>query len=248
MKPFAFIVLIFLVWSVPAAKAYADLTLDLATDHVDINTGFNGADIKVYGHTDRAGDIIIVVSGPQNDMVVRKKNRIFGMWVNRESFRFKNVYGYYDYAATDNIENILEESLLSNHRIGLDYLDFQPSKEAVNDRDKINRFHESLIRIKQSEALYTLKGQDIFRMNNTFFKASFRLPPNVPTGQYSIHGYVVANDRIVEDDRIMLRVAQVGKSAEIYKFAHNQSLLYGIAAAFIAVILGLLANAVLRRD
>ncbi len=57
--------LAFLVAPCFAQEPGQGLTVDLASDHVDITTGFNGTGLELFGVKPEGGDIAVVVSGPK---------------------------------------------------------------------------------------------------------------------------------------------------------------------------------------
>ena len=55
------------------------LSVNLAADHVDISLGFNGADLSLFGVKNKPGDMAIIVRGPEQTVVVRRKNKALGI-------------------------------------------------------------------------------------------------------------------------------------------------------------------------
>src|SRR5690348_11897437 len=74
-----------------AAARAEPLVADLSNHLIAITTGFNGADVLLFGATDGPGDIVAVVRGPTGRAIVRQKGRLFGIWVNRSSMDFDEV-------------------------------------------------------------------------------------------------------------------------------------------------------------
>ena len=58
-----------------AAQAQDDVPLvaDLSSHLVAITTGFSGTDVLLFGATNGPGDIAVVVRGPAEDAVIRRK-------------------------------------------------------------------------------------------------------------------------------------------------------------------------------
>ncbi|MGO4836000.1 TIGR02186 family protein, partial [Rhizobiaceae sp. 2RAB30] len=76
------------------------IEIGLSTDKVAITADFTGADLTIFGALDNADplisrqgryDVIVVLEGPARPVVVRRKDRILGMWINAESETFVNV-------------------------------------------------------------------------------------------------------------------------------------------------------------
>lgn len=253
------IAVFFCVFSEPV-KAKLSLEMDLASDHVDITTGFNGAPLYVYGTInslvagrkaieDENMTLAIVVKGPGKTVIVRRKEQIMGMWMNRTALEFQNVYSFYDLATNRPVSEFENKQVLNIEDIGLNYLDFHAGRDDQNiEQTLISTFREALIQNKQNAGLYALREKAIDFPAPGFFKAKFNVPPNVPTGKYQIKGYLFEDGELADTKTLNLKVAQIGMNAEIYKFAYQQTLLYGFAAVLFALVLGWSAHAFLRHD
>ena len=77
-----------------------DLVVDLSAPIVRITTGFSGTELLLFVAKRGAGDVIVVVRGPLEDLVVRRKSRVAGIWVNRAAIAFTDVPSYYAVAST----------------------------------------------------------------------------------------------------------------------------------------------------
>lgn len=222
------------------------IAVDLASSSVDITTGFTGAKVVLFGVRDEPGDLAVVVRGPSHKAVVRRKDSVLGMWMNRKSMEFLDVPIYYDYALSSSEQLIAPAEVLRKYGVGLNGLDFQPvgdQKEA-----EVLNFKEALIRNMQSKGLYPLKEGTIFFSRDNFFRVDFYVPSNVPTGDYTVKTYLFNEGKVKELQAMSLKVAQTGFSAKLYNFAHKQSLIYGIMTVFLAVFFGWSANAIFKRD
>jgi uncharacterized protein (TIGR02186 family) len=231
---------------VAMAQPAANLNIDLSERSIDITTGFNGAKIVVYGTRRGEGDIAMIMRGPEQSIVMRRKSRVLGVWMNSQSMRFNDVPGFYALALSRSASEIAPLSTLRRYNIGLDALEFDADDS--NDAEKIDTFREALIRTQQMKGLYPLEPGPINFVDKDFFKVTFKLPSNVPAGIYRVDTFVL-RDGIVTDTRSAeLKVAQNGFSAEVFLFAHNQSLAYAVIAILIALFFGWGAHSLLRRD
>ena len=79
---------------------------DLTADKVPIEWNFTGANIFLFGaiegeiSPDNKPDVIVVVRGPSEDLVARKKQRVAGVWVNLGPKKVKEVPLYYSVASS----------------------------------------------------------------------------------------------------------------------------------------------------
>lgn len=236
-----FAIILFL--ALPAYAQRVPLTLDLAEDHVDITTGFDGTRLVVYGTTSSRGDIIISLFGPERTMVVRRKDRVMGAWINAQSVEFHRVPGYYDYARTNSIRSMSPEI---GRKFGLSALDFYP-EERLPDTEA-RRFREALIRNKQAQGLFPLQGRSVQMISDGFYKAVFPLPANMPTGLYQVEASLIEEGAVRAQAQRQLQVGQVGFSARVYLFAQDHSWLYALFTIGVALFAGWGAFTFLRRD
>ncbi len=222
------------------------LTVELTADHVDITTGFHGAQLSLFGVKKHEGELAIVIRGTERRMVVRSKGQVMGVWMNKASQAFRQVPVYYDLALSAKGSDLAPHDLLKEHGIGLDALDFEPVGRKTPET--IERFKEALIRNKQTQGHFPLDPKDIYFLNGDFFRTNFYVPSNVPTGDYTVTAYLFEDGKLLDRYETSLRVAQIGFSARLYDFAHGQGLLYGLSAVLFAVMAGWSAYMFLRKD
>lgn len=233
----------------PASMAQTNsLRLEIAENRVDITTGFNGTNVVLFGTTGGDGDLVITLKGPERTMIVRRKERVFGTWMNRDNVEFRRVPSYYDYASTMT-DAVLDEypAMLEDGAIGVDHLGLY-SEDADEDTVVVDVFRDSLIRQLQQKGFYPIKAGTLQILSPGFFKATFELPPGVPTGIYRVEGMLIEDGRIIAREIKTLQVGQVGFNARVYSFANDHSFFYGVFAILMALISGWSAFTFLRRD
>ena len=103
-----------------------ELASGLSTDLIQITSNFNGTDIVLFGAIEATGettpnndqDLVIVIRGPPVDMTVRRKARVFGIWMNREEVQLSGMPGYYFLASTRPLDDIASLATLQRFRLG----------------------------------------------------------------------------------------------------------------------------------
>ncbi len=226
----------------------ATLKLELAQHSVDITTGFNGTQVVLFGTTDLAdADIAVTLTGPEKTVIVRKKGRVAGAWMNTDSMEFRRVPSYYDFATSKPESELTSVDILRTEQIGLDNLDFYP-EDASEDAQVVDAFRDSLIGTLRTKGFYPLKAKPIGFIEPTFFKITFDLPPGVPTGMYTVNGALFQNQKIVAQEHKSFQVGQVGFNARVYNFATQKSFFYGVLSILLALLSGWSAFTFLRRD
>ncbi|HZD25991.1 MAG TPA: TIGR02186 family protein, partial [Alphaproteobacteria bacterium] len=98
------------------------LVADLSDHLIAVTTGFSGAKLLLFGAMDpqEGGDIVVVVRGPLRDLVVRRKDRIAGVWINNDAVEYRRVPSYYHLASTRPLTEIANAHVLAGLQIGLD--------------------------------------------------------------------------------------------------------------------------------
>ncbi|WP_276652165.1 TIGR02186 family protein [Thalassospira lucentensis] len=232
--------------TLPLKNSRADaLVVDLSNHLVAITTGFTGTDVLLFGAVQNEGDIIVTVRGPDQDMVVRRKERTVGIWVNRESATFKNVPTYYASASNRPMDIIANDNVLRDYRIGLEHQRFIAATDITEVDQKAYR--DALVRNMQNVGLFNQRPAKISFLSNQLFRTDIHFPANTPTGTYMINVYLIRDGRIASVKTTPLVVSKTGVSAEVYDFAHRYSALYGIIAVIIAVFSGWVASVVFRK-
>lgn len=239
----------------------AQLVTDLSEHQVRIRSNFNGTQILLFGavEVNTAGeraldrDVIVVVSGPARPVTVRRKARLAGIWVNHDSLTFPKVPGYYAVASTRPLEVTADVDVLRREQIGIDNVDFgAPVAQAMDGSTEIlppdeeTNFVKALIRNKKRERLYISDPGGIVFLGQTLFRATVDIPANVPVGLYTATVFLLRDGEVVDAISSPLYIDKSGLERFLYRFAHNDALLYGLLAVFGSALAGWIASAVLR--
>lgn len=236
------IVIALAAWSMPARAA---LLVDLSKHLVAITAGFTGTDVLLFGAAEEAGELAVVIRGPEADLTVRRKDRILGIWVNADEMTFVRAPTFYAVAATKPLEELAPPAVLQRHGIGLPYMRFEPSRPAP--ASEVAEFREGLVRSKQREGIYAEEPVPITFLTGRLFRADLSFPSNVPTGTYSVEVFLIRNGEIVAAQTTPLVVSNVGVGADVMLFAHNHSIFYGLFSIVLACVAGWAASAAFRR-
>ncbi len=226
------------------ALAQDDTTfaVDLADRQISITTGFNGADLLVFGAISR-GKVILSIEGKNENYQVRKKNRVGGIWLNNESRKLRDLPNFYAIASSqDALEHISDQERLNN-RIGYDAITGDLPIFDAHGRE----FFQSLVKIKEENGLYQIQHNKIQVSPSGLFRVNIQIPASVPPGDYTIRALSVENGKVLQKYQTAMSVNKVGFGAQIYNAAYQYPKLYGIGAIIISVLSGLLASFVFNR-
>jgi uncharacterized protein (TIGR02186 family) len=244
-KRFARWGVIFGVLGVPAPASSQSIVTDLSTREVAISTGFTGAELLLFGATEGFGDIVVTVVGPKRDEIIRRKERVAGIWVNGTSVTFENAPAYYRTAASKPLSEIAAPEVLEKLQIGSSRIDL--STRSSRGAETILEFREAFIRSKKRQALYSEDISDIKITRGRLFRSTIPFPVNVPIGTYEVTVHLFKHGRLVSSEKTPLTVQKVGLEAKIYDFAHDHAAWYGLIAIAIALVAGWLAGVIFRR-
>ena len=136
----------------PPALLAKPVIADLDSYHISINSSFTGQDLLLFGMRDEPGDLVVVIRGPERDVILRKKTRRFGVWVNTEQMQFHNVPAYYAVTGTRPLEELATSKIYGTLKLGLNNLELQ-SAEASKASIR-QEFVRAYLAIQQHNRLY----------------------------------------------------------------------------------------------
>lgn len=234
------------------ARADASLVTDISSHLISVTSDFTGTELLLFGATTLDmdfgslghGDVIVVVRGPAENVVVRRKDRVAGIWVNRDFVEFENVPSFYALVSTRPVQEVTSDTVLTQLRIGPERLQF---KSNVDDAEKLP-FQQAIVRQKTQEALYSDKESAVTFLGDTLFRTTIEFPANVPVGNYTAEFYLFQNGELLSAQTSPLFIKKSGFGRTIFDFAQDYPALYGIAAILVALFAGWLASAIFRKD
>ena len=245
-----FFIAVFLVFlSAHPTLSKDSIVADLDQDQVQITTGFNGANLLLFGAMNRAAvdDIAIIVTGPPKTIAIRQKEKVAGIWLNTDSVNAIGLPSFYHILSTRPLEEIASPSTLKVNRLNLDNIAFRLDNESVLDPSDRPEWKQALIRNMQNSGLWRATSGQISVRNGLLFRADIELPANIIPGDYKIRVLQFRDNAVIEETESTIAVVKTGVSAKVYKFAHEQSVLYGIFAIIFAAASGWLAAVAFRK-
>ncbi|AZO41216.1 MULTISPECIES: TIGR02186 family protein [Mesorhizobium] len=257
---FATAIVLSLLAAAVSAKAQVPLTegiqIGLSTDNVSITAGFSGADLTIFGSLEnpdplvaRQGryDVIVVLEGPPKPVVVRRKDRVLGVWVNLDSETFENVPMSYSVATTRPLQDITEPNSYKQLSLGASNLYMQPA-DAGDSPATIEEFTAALRERKSATGLYSENVGGVQFLSQNLFRATVRLAPNVPVGTHKARAFLFKSGLFIKESSAQLEIRKSGFEQSIFRVAHNYSFLYGVFAISLAMLTGWLGRLIFRRD
>ncbi len=245
-----------LVFAAAGGARAEKLTVALSTPEVTINSNFTGTAVTVFGVIDRDArsvsgvggyDIAVLLLGPRETMVARRKERILGIWANAAAETFEAAPSFYSLSTSVNTADLATPPVLQRLQLGFDNIAFRYEGRAQANDPAVAPFRDAFIRLKDRAKLYHEQVGVNF-IGNLIFRTTFYLPANIPVGSYTANAYLFSDRLLIARADDSLRVSKTGLEDTLSMFARNQALLYGLICVALALMVGWLGGVVFRRD
>ena len=235
---------------------------DISTRSVRVTSSFTGTEIIVFGSIENGRperpeegdvyDVVVVLEGTAQKLVVRKKGFVAGIWINRQAITFESVPSYYAISSTRPVDEIANDAVLRKNDIGFDRVRMTPASgwDKEFGKAELQEFKKAVIRIKQKNRLYVQKDYDdgvLFVGGASLFRTTIDLPANVPVGVLRARVHLFRNGKMLSVFQSQVKMHREGVERFLHGFAFGYPFLYGIAAVLIAAGAGLAASSYFNR-
>jgi uncharacterized protein (TIGR02186 family) len=236
-----------------AATPAPILVPDVSQRSVEIRYSFTGAELLLFGAIvypngqapERPADIVVVLKGPAQSIVMREKQKVAGIWVNADSARFRSAPSFYAMASSRPIGRIVDQRTAAIYELGLDKLQLSPS--SLNESAELQRFENGLVDLRRRTGLYVERPGTVEITDGVLYRARLPLSARVIVGNYTAETFLIQNGRVVAAAVRDIRVEKSGFERFIALAANQWPVLYGFAAILLAVGMGWIAGAIGRR-
>ncbi|UZK69450.1 TIGR02186 family protein [Sphingomonas sp. S1-29] len=232
------------------------LVPDVSQRDIEIVYSFTGAELLLFGailYPDRSlpdpdadpAEIVVVVRGPVQSVMMRQKEKIAGIWVNAESMRYRSVPSFYAIASSKPIERIVDERTRAIYELGLDSLQLSPITSAPADLQ--TRFVQGLIDLRRRTGLFAEAPEAVEITDGVLYRARIAIPARVPVGRFTAETFLIRDGRVLAAAVREIDIRKSGFERFVARAAENQSVLYGLIAVALSVLFGWGAGALWRR-
>ncbi|MEQ1789940.1 MAG: TIGR02186 family protein, partial [Rickettsiales bacterium] len=232
--------ILFSILTISASAQASPLVADLSNYHIAMDSSFNGTRMFLFGTRNDNGDIVVVVRGEKRNYIVRKKEKIAGMWVNHDRMKFYGVPNFYAIASSKPLSDIYQSVLFSKLGIGENNL-FSPPND-ISKTEKFNEFSTAFLAFQRANRIYTTNKDNIGFIGETLFKTVIEFSDNIPPGKYTAEIYLISDGEVVGMQSTPIQVVKSGLDAFIYDYAHKSPALYGLSAIVLALSAGWFAG------
>lgn len=228
-----------------------EVVLGLSKDRVAITATFEGSDILIFGAVKREApipevplDVVITVAGPSLPVTVRRKERVFGIWINTDTVDLDAAPTFYAVATSGPLDEVLTNTEDLRHRVSIPRA--IRSVGAASMAEDVESFTDALVRIRKRKDAYQLRENTVALDEQTLFRTAISLPANLTEGAYSTRIFLTREGRVVAQFETVIDVRKVGLERWIYTLSRQQPLLYGLMSLAIAIAAGWSASAAFR--
>ena len=231
------------------------LVPDVSQREIEIAYSFTGADLLLFGAilypggrlpSDRTPtDVVVVVKGPTQSILLREKEKVAGIWVNAERLRYESAPSFYAIASSRPVPRLLDGRTRAIYELGLDSLQLSPASSAAPDVQA--RFQRGLVELKRRAGLYVEAPGAVSIADGVLYRARLTIPARVPVGRFTAETFLIRDGRVLAAAVRAIDIRKSGFERSVARAAVRWSWLYGLAAVALSVLLGWTAGWVARR-
>ena len=252
MRRAAAVLLLALLAAAGPARA-EKVVAGLSQTRVAITTWFAGSEIFIYGAVKREApipegsplEVVVAVMGPSKPLMVRRKERELGIWINGPGLRIDAAPSFYAVATTGPFEEVLSATEDLRHRIGLDQV-IRLIDAPVWAAAERQEFLDAVVRLNRNRGVYYEDVGGVTMSEETLFQTRIELPAQLVEGDYVARIFLTRNREVVDHYQASISVQKVGIEHWIDMMAEQYSALYGALSVALALTAGWAASAVFR--
>jgi uncharacterized protein (TIGR02186 family) len=235
------------------AQAEPKLVPDISARSIEIRYSFTGAQLLLFGAILYPGgrvprkpaDVIVVLKGPVEPILMRQKQKIAGIWMNADSTRFRSAPSFYAVASSAPVRELVDERTAAIYELGLQDLQLSPGGGALPDKER--RFEAGLLDLRKRQGLYAEHPHGVEISEGVLYRARIAIPSQVPVGTYTAETFLVSNGKVIAAATREIEIGKSGFERFVALAARRHGFLYGLAAVLMSLGLGWAAAAAFRR-
>jgi uncharacterized protein (TIGR02186 family) len=245
--------LLLIIAPLAMAQAQPRLVPDVSQREVQIRYSFTGAELLLFGAilypggrvpTDPA-DIVVVLKGPVEPIIVREKQKVAGIWMNVESERFRSAPSFYAVASSRPLPDLVDDRIAAIYELGVENLQLSPGAGAA--RQEQQRFEAGLIDLMKRRQLYFENPRGVEISEGVLYRARLSIPARVPIGDYTAETFLIKDGKVLAAAVREIRIEKLGFERFVADAAERWSLAYGLFAVLVSLFLGWSASAAFNR-
>ena len=233
--------------------AKPDLVPDVSARQIQIRTSFTGAQLLLFGAIlypggrvpERPADIVVVLRGPDQAILLREKQKIAGVWMNADASRFRSAPSFYSVASSRPITALVDARTAAIYELGVRNLQLSPGGGALPDKEK--RFEAGLLDLRKRQGLFAENPHGVEISGGVLYRAAISIPSQVPVGTYTAETFLIDQGRVTAAATRDVHIGKSGFERYVALVARRHAFVYGLAAMFMSLGLGWAAAMLFRR-
>ncbi len=237
------------------AQAKPLLVPDVSQRQIDIAYSFTGAELLLFGAIiypggrlpvgDKGTDVVVVVKGPTQSVVIREKEKVAGIWVNAGRLRYRSAPSFYAVASSRPLGRLVDERTRAIYELGLNSLQLSPASAAPSDVQ--DRFTRGLVEQRTRTGLFYEAPRAVEITDGVLYRARVSIPARVPVGRFTAETFLIRDGRVLAVAVREIDIRKSGFERFVAQAADRHEWLYGGAAVLLSVALGWGAGRLARR-
>lgn len=220
-----------------------------------INHSFSGGKVSIKEVIPSGNEVAIRLIGPRENLVLMRKDRVKGLWMNVEQINFQDIPNVYllmtskGLSTAKNRDNIKTMKLDYFSLLSKSLPDESINKDPDNHQADNSLLINELIKLKESDKLYqisdgTVNIKPLEKGVWDQIDAVLNVPAKVSPGTYTLELFAFKDGKSKMLRSSSIEVKLTGLPAMISNLAFKNGLWYGILAVIIATFSGLLIGVV----
>ncbi|MBW2120093.1 MAG: TIGR02186 family protein, partial [Deltaproteobacteria bacterium] len=214
---------------------------------ITIGALFNGTQLTVSGKVAAENEVVVIVSGKQEELTLKKKGKALGLlWMNLGDVHFKKVPNLYLLYCSKGMMELAASEPKTWEQLGIGFESLKKEMEIEVPQAERDDLAQEFLKLKQNQGLYASRPGEISFGQKSGTEKSFKtavwIPPRILPGEYQVQVMEIHNGIIEGSSVDRLKVKEQGIPSMISSMAFNHSLFYGFFAVLIAVSAGLVMD------
>ena len=226
------------------------LVPEVSQHEIQVRQGFTGTELLLFGaildsdgrRAQQPYDIVVVLKGPTQPILLREKEKRLGIWVNAHSTAFRSAPSFFAVASSNPVDEIVDERTAAIYELGLDFLQLSPAG-AIDPAEQV-RFTDGLVDLRQRQGLFREDPHGVTINEGVLYQARMAVPSNVITGQYTAETFAISEGRVIASAVARIEVRKLGFERFVAQQAEESSMLYGLFAVGLSLLMGWIAGRV----
>ncbi len=235
------------------AQAKPVLVPDISAREIQIRYSFTGAQLLLFGAIvypdgrapSESAEIVVVLRGPVEPILVREKQKIAAIWMNADSNRFRSAPSFYAVASSEPLSQLVDERTAAIYELGLQNLQLSPGGGALPEKER--RFEAGLLDLRRRSGLYSQDPNGVEITQGVLYRATITIPSQVPVGTYTAETFLIEEGRVLAAATRDIEIDKSGFERFVAIAARRHAFLYGLVSVLLSLALGWAAAALFRR-